>query len=330
MRQVPASLLLCLLVAACGGGGSSGSVPAPAATTPPPGTISEYTVPTSNADVTNITVGPDGNLWFLESLSSGSKIGKITTGGAITEYSFPSSVQFPGSIITGPDKNLWVTDEANHLISVTTAGSFNVYSAAGMVMELTIGPDNNLWGPEFSTNMLDAYSTAGALVHQYPLGYTNQNVYVATGSDTNIWIAGYSPTLARVTTSGTVSTFSLTPPMSATGWMRQITSGPDGNLWICANTDNLILKVSTAGALIASYPIPTANASPYGITTGPDGNLWFTENQGDKIGRITTSGTITEFPVPTANAQPYWIVAGPDGKLWFTEANGNKVASILP
>ena len=35
-----------------------------------------------------IITGPDGALWFTE--NTGSKIGRITTGGAITEFSFPT------------------------------------------------------------------------------------------------------------------------------------------------------------------------------------------------------------------------------------------------
>jgi streptogramin lyase len=42
-------------------------------------TIVEYPVPTAAAEPHGITLGPDGNLWFTESL--GNKIGKISTEG---------------------------------------------------------------------------------------------------------------------------------------------------------------------------------------------------------------------------------------------------------
>ena len=79
--------------------------------------------------------------------------------------------------------------------------------------------------------------------------------------------------------------------------------------------------INPATHAITEFPVPTANADPYGITAGPDGNLWFTEYGGSKIGMINpTTHAITEFPVPTANAGLDGITAGPDGNLWFTEA----------
>ena len=43
------------------------------------GTISaEFPVPTANADLTFITGGPDGNIWFTE--TNANKIGRLTLG----------------------------------------------------------------------------------------------------------------------------------------------------------------------------------------------------------------------------------------------------------
>jgi streptogramin lyase len=325
MRSIPAWTLLVLALVSCGGGSSAAPNPSASA---PAGTITEYTVPTANSGVSNIAAGPDGALWFVE--SQGGKLGRITTGGSFTEYPLPPGVASADAITLGPDNNLWLTDKANHILRVTTSGATTLYAAPAQLGTIAVGADGNLWSPEHSTNFLDAFSTAGALLHHDPTGYTNVNAYIALGSDNNLWIAGNSPTLGRATGADVVTTFSLNPPMAAGSSMRNLTNGPDGNLWICDVTDDLILKVSTAGDVVDSYAVPTANAQPWDITAGPDGNLWFTEQTGNKIGRITTSGAITEYPVPTANAQPYWIAVGPDGNLWFTEANGNKVASLVP
>ncbi len=87
--------------------------------------------------------------------------------------------------------------------------------------------------------------------------------------------------------------------------------------------------MSTAGAFLAEYPIPSGDPQGPGtleIVAGPDGNLWFTAFRNNAVGRITTAGAFTEFPMPTAGAQPYRIAAGPDGALWFTE--GGSVSQI--
>ena len=275
--------------------------------------------------------GPDGALWFLETNPGINKLARVTTGGSFTEYAMPASITFPSGLVSGPDGNLWFDDEASpaHLVKSTTGGSMQEFGGAPSSLgELAIGPDGNIWAPEYQTNFDDAFNTSGALVHHFATGYSAQNVYITAGQN-NLFVGSYSSTLGEMSTSGAASSFNLNPPVA--NGMRQLTMGADGNLWIADENDNVIVKVNPAsGAVLASYPVPTANGSPWGITSGPDGNLWFTELMGDKIARITTSGTITEFAVPTAAAQPYWIVSGPDGNLWFTEASGNKVGYIVP
>ena len=57
-------------------------------------TFTEYPVPTPNSVPTEITSGPDGNLWFTE--RNAGKIGRITTAGVITEFSPPPSARRGG------------------------------------------------------------------------------------------------------------------------------------------------------------------------------------------------------------------------------------------
>ena len=52
------------------------------------------------------------------------------------------------------------------------------------------------------------------------------------------------------------------------------------------------------GQILTEFPVPTANAFPYGIAAGPDGNLWFAEFNANRIGRITWAGVVTEFSSP--------------------------------
>ena len=100
--------------------------------------------------------------------------------------------------------------------------------------------------------------------------------------------------------------------------MRDITAGPDGNLWF--TKAGAIGRITTAGV---DTGLPTTAGQTDGIAKGPDGNIWFTASANPgAIGRITTSGTptITLFTSGlTTNASPLDIVAGADGNLYFTE-----------
>src|SRR2546429_638765 len=73
------------------------------------------------------SAGPDGALWFTESL--GNKIGRITTAGAVTEYPIPTSNSGPYGIVAGPDGALWFTEQLGGKIGriTTTGGSFSEY-----------------------------------------------------------------------------------------------------------------------------------------------------------------------------------------------------------
>jgi streptogramin lyase len=85
------------MFAACG----DGNVSSPAA-----GTIQEFSVPTTNGFPSEITAGPDGNIWFTEFY--GDKIGRITPSGTVTEFPIPTARSNPPDYITsGPDGNLW-------------------------------------------------------------------------------------------------------------------------------------------------------------------------------------------------------------------------------
>src|SRR4051794_32377977 len=62
-------------------------------------TFTEFS-PASGAQPFNITVGPDGNLWFTE-LNNPKQIAKITTSGVITEFSVPTAASRPYHITAG-------------------------------------------------------------------------------------------------------------------------------------------------------------------------------------------------------------------------------------
>ena len=78
------------------------------------GTITEYPVSPNleiggeggiggeNRQTSNIVVGPDGALWFVE---RGNHLGRITTSGAVTTYAIPSTPTF--GITAGPDGAIW-------------------------------------------------------------------------------------------------------------------------------------------------------------------------------------------------------------------------------
>jgi streptogramin lyase len=116
-------------------------------------------------------------------------------------------------------------------------------------------------------------------------------------------------------------------PLPEKSYPADITTGPDGNVWLTLEGAAKIVKVTSAGA-ITEYALP-AGSAPWGITPGPakENALWFTEGGSDKLGKITTAGTITEY-TRTAGGYLDQIAAGPDGNLWFTASKSGGSSEV--
>lgn len=264
----------------------------------------------------NMTIGPDGNLWFAEM----NKIGRITPTGKLTEF----PVQLVTSpIVSGPDGNLWFVASPQRtefaLVRMSPDGNTekfwsNLISGSGPSTPLTVGPDGNLW-------------------------------VASTGSEGDV--------ILKITPAGDFTSYSLPQPSrtlrgAQPGWgVIDLTLGADGNIWFLENVAldtsstmqaMLLGSITPSGTIKqvpveierGSFPSPDIrNALKGAIAAGPDGNLWFLQNDG-QIGRITPKGVITRFQVAGQTAQEVPILAkGPDGNLWFSAAPG-KIGRITP
>lgn len=173
--------------------------------------------------------------------------------------------------------------------------------------------------------IMGAVAEASPTINEYSTS-PDSPMQITTGPDGALWYTGFNDTVNRISTSGSITTYTLihSPYVQRP---YDITTGPDGALWFTMTAPNdatagAIGRITTSGT-ITVYLLP-AGHDPSFITTGSDGALWFTENIGSDnsgmIGRITTSGAITEYPYPSTDPYLRGITSGPDGALWFTEA----------
>ena len=250
----------------------------------PTGTITEYSVPTANANPSGIAVGSDGNIWYTEDAVS--KIARISLAGVSTEFPLGGG-SFKGAeyVTSGPDGNLWVTEgDGGHVDRVTTAG----------------------------------------VVTRFDLSATSLYMQGIASAHGLIWVAeGDSGKIATLTTAGVVTQHTLPlKGLASTGGLDGMGVGPDGNVWFGLDDRDRIATVDSTFHF--TYFTLPANTGAEQITTGPDGNLWFTESRAGDLGRITTAGVHTSFPVPstkTAGFYPQGITSGPDCQVWYTGTN---------
>ena len=287
--------------------------------------IQEFQVPTTNAIVNTIVAGPDGALWFTETL--GQKIGRITTNGVVTEYPVSLGTNLQG-ITVGPDGALWFCIEGRSRIGrITTNGVITQYplTAGRFPLNISTGPDGALWITLFFGDARLARMTTNGTVTENVLQPGATPYSIVTGPDGHLWYTDYYfDWVVRSTTAN-----------DRTNWARPylaspaiITVGPDQALWFTESGGDTqpggIVRITTNG-VIAEFPLGT-NVGPHGITTGPDGAMWFTESASNRIGRLSLDGKVTRFPVAPGN--PSSIITGPDGALWFTESGRNRIGRL--
>lgn len=296
--------------------------------------ITEFTVPTPNADLRDIVVGPDGALWFNE--TGVGKIGRITVDGVISEYNVQEA-NF--GLAVGPDHNLWFT-ATDKIGRLTPSGNLTLFpiTMAGSPVEtapigIVAGPDGNMWFADAFSRVgkitMSGVTTVYPVTYTLPFGQTANGPYgISVGPDGNLWYAtlqGFS--VGRITPTGTFTDFPV--GVDAFG----ITSGPDGALWFTSGSGGGVHHISTSGDDLHSFAVDSGRQ----ITTGPDGNLWFAQYKTNKIGSLTPAGVLTQYLIPTSvqspfgeGSFPYGVVTGPDGNIWFTEQYGNKIGRLTP
>lgn len=113
----------------------------------------------------NITVGPDGNLWFTD--CGLNKIGRITTSGEIVEFPIPTAGSGPAGITAGADGDLYfVESNAGRVARSTTAGvvtELGTPDSDSYPQYITLGPDGAIWFTESDANRLGRIGRDGRI-----------------------------------------------------------------------------------------------------------------------------------------------------------------------
>jgi streptogramin lyase len=159
------------------------------------GKVKLFSLPDNNSQPTAITLGPDGNMWFIE--FEGSNVGKITPAGKVTEYNVGLN-GFSNSfgIATGADGRIWFTDPGNsvpRIGAINTDGTGLTYYSdglTGLADSIVAGPDGNLYFGEFG-GAIGKITTAGVIT-EYPLVLAEGSFPVLSltvGSNGNIWFS---------------------------------------------------------------------------------------------------------------------------------------------
>jgi virginiamycin B lyase len=158
-----------------------------------PGTVTSGLVPgtATSPRLTDVTLGPDGKLWF-------------------TVYESASILRRPVS--GAPDLK-------------------NDLAAGSLPYRIAVGPDGAMWFTEYGANRIGRISVAGVVTeYDLPRPNSGPTDIVA-GPDGALWFTEYNPqgnAIGRITTDGKITEYPV-PTAASNPW--GIAVGPDGNIW---------------------------------------------------------------------------------------------------
>ncbi len=331
-------------------------------------TLTEYTV--ESAFVGNgtkgITVGPDGQVWFVNP-NAAHAVGKITTGGQISYL--PNPVFDPAKAptvqtATGPitsvnDGDAWMgygqTLVQRMLGGLAGSQVINHYfpdaqpslsSPYHQMDGIAWDGATTIWFTEMvnGQSLLGKYDfSASAPQDGVPMP-TECRSFSSTGRDMtrapdgSLWFPSNSYA-CRIQPGGTVSSVHL-PLFTSDGIAY---SSSDGRIWVTAYTGSAHLQAFDPATChdatcVTVYDLSSPAHHLHGLASGPDGRIWFTSENPDLVGSVKADGSDLQSILlkdslgnsPTTSKQPAQIVAGPpgDNSVWFTEHIANKIGRV--
>jgi streptogramin lyase len=310
----------------------------------------EFKVPTERSEPRDITLGSDGNLWFIEgrtvfdeeTFEEHQNIGRITPSGDVTEFRVDCSFCLD-EIEQGPDNILYFTtnNRFDGLGRITTTGevSFVNPNDSRYLLQNLTRDGNDLWGSSGST--LWRYTPGTGEFTEFTLPVDAGEVDVA--ADGVVWhtangaIGSFDPGTGITT---------LTPVPGSNP--RHIAVGADGKVWFTDRLNDSVGYVDPHAPTMTVTPFSTVttdsgDSGPQDIAAADDGSMWFALAEVGNVANITPEGVITEVgrgkgDDPDTGLEQALGVAfradpdgaeGPEGdSVWFTQEAYSKIGRV--
>jgi virginiamycin B lyase len=181
------------------------------------GAATGFTVPTADAGLGELCMGPDGNVWFVE--FSSNKIGRLTPAGIFKEFPIPTLSSGAISISAALDGNLWFAEYyADKLGRITTSGVITEVPlpiAGAHPAGIAASSDLSIVFTEPGINKVGMYrldstlfihgaiSTSNALPWRIVLGADHAFYFTErTANAIGRWVSGSIPTEIPIPTGG--------------------------------------------------------------------------------------------------------------------------------
>jgi streptogramin lyase len=207
------------------------------------------TVPTVGHPM-DVTVGPDGNVWFTVNGTGGTggKVGRVSPAApmAAPSWAVPGNVQGPRGIVAGPDGNLYVLGgESGKIWRVTTAATPAITEVATGQNGPSfgeLGPDGRIWFTRFEGDAVAALTPATGAVGS-ATAVAGSPWDIAFGGDGKAYVTRFNAaSVAQLTPDSPVIT-PLAMPLGTTN-PAFASRGPGGEVYVADVGANAVLKIT--------------------------------------------------------------------------------------
>jgi virginiamycin B lyase len=244
-------------------------------------TIPFLVVPTPDSTPSSMTVGPDGNPWFLEGKAQ--KLARINHDRSILEIPLPCAVSDSG--LYGGSDALWLAERCptyEALLRVASDGAMTTYIIApslARVTSITETPDGNIWYTAAQRNSIGKLDLSGPFISEIAIPTASSSpMFILVGPDGAIWFEEYSARqIARIDISSgatAISEYAWPDTLMPIGL-----ASSSGKLW-AIDSMKRVWNFSLSDGAINRQPIASkeSNLTAVALSKAANGNLWFTEN----------------------------------------------------
>ena len=329
--------------------GTTGSSPFDPSVTPPhqqAGSTFDMMVPGAHLGSTHeITLGPDGNLWFTQ--QDQNILGRLTPSGQFTLY--PTGANSgPHGIEFDKQGRLWITRQFSNTISQviikgTTASFINhaIPYANSNPHGLTVARDGKVWFTGKEGNIVGYYNPKDDKFQIFKLGdpdpSTNPEmngnfpIYIKQAPDGSMYFTNLlTSRVSKITQSGKLTQFPLPstygPPDNARPIAVYV---KDSGVVVVSEESGHAYAYIQKDGLVSEFPLTPTDSEAASLTYDRQNTLWVQYNTPDDIARVNADGSLSVFPIPTTDAVQHRITIGPDGELWYTELMADKIGRMV-
>jgi sugar lactone lactonase YvrE len=319
MRRTPLAALAVLLLAAG---------PAHGAAFQEVGGLASY--------ATDVTLGPDGNLWVAEQ-PNGSVARMTPSGEVIGRFAVGTN---PTALAVGPGGRVWVTvpdsdkltwfdatspSPSPHDVATgsgSNCGAVGIAAGNGRIY-FTLPTDGVCSGNVSQVGFVSddgsgVATKGGAVGRAFDIAVSGGKLFVPD-FDGNV-VRRLSPDLV---TESTVSVGSGSP--------QGVAADSAGNIWTSLFTDGKLARFPGAqmnGSATVVTPSGGTLTNPRGLTAGPDGAMYVAGGGSANLVRVGAGDQFSFFAMPGGGA-PFGVDPGPDADLWMTDGAARRLLRFV-